>query len=127
MATKKFICQNCGAVNDVEITVQDLQDSNDDWLDCILPTGFEWSLPAGKISPAVGPAIYISGGGEQLSREDYCMKYGIDPEIALQFMRGKLLKSSAYMSLGSQAKERAKASVSRALKVNMADDDDWTA
>ena len=128
MATKKFICQNCGAVNVVDITAQDLTDpSDDDWLPCLLPTGFEWSLPAGKITPVVGDPIYISASGEQLSREDYLMKYNIDPEVAYQLMRGRISQSSAYMALGSQIRERAKASASRALKFSMADDDDWTA
>ncbi len=127
MVSKKFICQNCGAVNGVDITQQDLEENSDDWLPCTLPTGFEWALPAGVIQPTAGDPIYISGNGEQLSREDYCMKYGIDPEIALRFMRGKLIRSSAYMSLDSKARERAKAGISKALKFSMADDDDWTA
>ncbi len=128
MATKKFICNNCGAVNMAEITAQDLSDpSDDDWLPCVLPTGFEWSLPAGKITPVVGDPIYISGNGEQMSRDDYILKYNIDPEIAYQLMRGRITKSSAYTAMSSQMKERAKASVSRVLKLNTADDDDWTA
>ena len=128
MATKKFICNNCGAVNTAEITSQDLSDPNDDdWLPCVLPTGFEWTLPAGKITPVVGDPIYISASGEQLSRDDYILKYNIDPEIAYQLMRGRISQSSAYMALGSQIRERAKASASRALKFSMADDDDWTA
>ena len=128
MVTKKFICKNCGAVNEAQITAQDLSDpDNEDWLQCILPTGFEWALPAGKITPVVGDPIYISGNGEQMSRDDYILKYNIDPEIAYQLMRGRILKSSAYKALGSQMKERAKASVNQALKFSIADDEDWTA
>ena len=130
MVTKKFICKNCGAVNVAEITEKDLTgpgDDDDDWLNCVLPTSFEWSLPAGKITPLVGDPIYISAGGEQLSREDYLMKYNIDPEIAYQLMRGRIVRSYAYMASDSQKKGRARASASQAIKFSMIDDDDWTA
>lgn len=128
MVTKRFICKNCGAVNVAEITEKDLKGpDDDDWLNCVLPMSFEWSLPAGKITPLVGDPIYISAGGEQLSREDYLMKYNIDPEIAYQLMRGKILRSHIFMALDLQNKERARASASEALKFSMAADDDWTA
>ena len=83
--TKKIICKNCGVVN--EVSDQALAE-DDDWLPCILPEGFEWILPAGKITPIIGDPIYISGFGEQLSYQAYLDKYGIDPEIAYQLMRG---------------------------------------
>ncbi len=128
MVRKKFICNNCGAVNLIEITPEDLSDTNnDDWLQCVLPAGFEWALPAGKITPVVGDPIYITGNGEQMSRDDYILKYNIDPEIAYQLMRGRILKSPAYASMGSQINQRAKASVRRVMNFNLADDDDWTA
>jgi len=79
----KCICQNCGAVNLVE------PEPGEDWLECLLPQGFEWSLPAGKLSPAVGAPIYVDAHGNHLSREAYLVKYNIDPEIAYQNMRGK--------------------------------------
>ncbi len=128
MVTKRFICKNCGAVNVAKITEEDLKDPGAaDWLNCVLPSGFEWALPAGKITPIVGDPIYISAGGEQLSREDYLMKYNIDPEVAYQLMRGKIVRSHAYMAFESKKEERARASASNALKFSMADDDDWTA
>ena len=82
---KKFICRNCGVVN--VASEADLK-NNSDWLQCALPQGFEWILPAGKITPVIGEAIYISGMGEHLSREAYLNKHGIDPEIAYNLMRG---------------------------------------
>ncbi len=125
MAIKKFICKNCGVVNEAEITVEDLTENTNDWLSCTLPTGFEWILPAGKITPIVGDPIYISGNGEQLSRENYILKYDIDPEVAYQLMRERLMRNPAYRTLSSQNNEHAK--VAQALKFNMMDEDDWTA
>jgi hypothetical protein len=84
----KFICWNCGAVNIVdETSVGDKVE----WLDCLEPDGFEWKLPAGKITPVVGPEIYIAATGEHFSRGQYIKKYNIDPERAYKFMRSNRL------------------------------------
>jgi hypothetical protein len=90
----QFICKNCGAVNIPNIEAGAEHDwegpdwwKSHDWLDCLEPKGFEWKLPAGKITPVVGPAIYISATGEQLSRREYCRRFNLDPEIAYKFMR----------------------------------------
>jgi len=89
----KVICRNCGAVNIVNTAFGDDVDWKEmDWLDCLEPKGFEWKLPAGKITPVVGPAIYISATGEQLSREQYLNKYKLDPETAYKFMRARVSK-----------------------------------
>ena len=82
---KKIICKNCGAVN--EVSDQALAE-DDDWLQCALPEGFEWSLPAGKITPIIGDPIYISAMGENLSYQAFLDEYGVDPEIAYNLMRG---------------------------------------
>jgi len=89
---KKFICRNCGVVNEASDTTST---SSDDWLECTLPAGFEWCLPAGKITPVVGEAIYISGNGEQLTQEAYIDKYNLDPELAYILMRGKARSQTA--------------------------------
>jgi hypothetical protein len=89
---KKFICRNCGVVNEANDATLT---SSDDWLECSLATGFEWCLPAGKITPAVGEAIYISGNGEQLTQEAYIDKYKLDPELAYNLMRGKVQAQTA--------------------------------
>lgn len=89
---KKFICRNCGSVNEA---IEAALASSGDWLECTLPTGFEWCLPAGKIIPVVGEAIYISGNGEHLSQEAYLEKYNIDPELAYNLMRGKVQAQTA--------------------------------
>ncbi|MDD1761108.1 MAG: hypothetical protein LUQ59_02655 [Methanothrix sp.] len=101
---KKFICRNCGVVNEAEdATISD----SGDWLDCDLPTGFEWTLPAGKITPIVGDPIYISGNGEHLSQSEYLDKYKIDPEIAYKLMRGKASSQTASQLVSSQNLKKA--------------------
>ena len=57
---KKIICKNCGTVN--EVSDKSLAE-DDDWLQCALPEGFEWSLPAGKITPII---IHFRHGREPL-------------------------------------------------------------
>ncbi|OPY54131.1 MAG: hypothetical protein A4E49_01176 [Methanosaeta sp. PtaU1.Bin112] len=119
---KKFICNNCGALN--VATEADLK-SDGDWLKCTLPQGFEWILPAGKITPVIGEAIYISGLGEHLSREEYLNKHGIDPEIAYNLMRGNSGYRSASRNITeSSAKKTAIGTKKKAQ--NWLDEDDWT-
>ncbi|MCX6674817.1 MAG: hypothetical protein NTW84_00145 [Methanothrix sp.] len=120
---KKIICRNCGVVN--EFSLEQLQDEGDDWLECALPQGFEWILPAGKITPIMGSPIYISAMGEHLSREAYLSKYDIDPEIAYSLMRGRIGARSASKILSMPHK--GKAEFSSAMKSRILhDEDDWT-
>ena len=106
--TKKIICKNCGVVN--EVSDQALAEDDEDWLPCILPEGFEWNLPAGKITPIIGSPIYISGFGEQLSYQAYLDKYGIDPEIAYRLMRGNSRARSLAKTIIIQSQVGAQAS-----------------
>jgi formylmethanofuran dehydrogenase subunit C len=78
-----------------EVTVEG---DDGDWLGCDLPQGFEWKLPAGKITPVVGDPIYISSIGEQMSRAEYLVKYNVDPEVAYQMMRGTTLREQMRVS-----------------------------
>lgn len=124
---KKFICKNCGVVN--EVSMEALNDDEDDWLQCTLPEGFEWSLPAGKITPIVGDPIYISAVGEHLSYDQYLEEYNIDPEIAYNLMRGRMNAHTTRM-VNRQAGRLAKAKMQAGSKIrsqNWLDDDDWTA
>jgi hypothetical protein len=107
----KFICWNCGAVNMVnETSIGD----EVEWLDCLEPDGFEWKLPAGKITPVVGPEIYISATGEQLSRAQYIKKFNIDPERAYKFMRSnKYVPDNCHCD---KQQEAAKGSLSALIK-----------
>jgi len=119
---KKFICRNCGVVNEAS---EDSLESKSDWLTCTLPEGFEWILPAGKITPVTGDPIYISGIGDHLSYEAYFNKHGIDPEIAYRLMRGKSgYQSASGSSAGQPQMENQIRSKGRAQ--NWLDEDDWT-
>ena len=130
---KKFICRNCGVVNQAS---KEALAANGDWLQCILPTGFEWILPAGKISPIVGEPIYISGHGEHLSYEEYLNKYGIDPEIAYNLMRGRNVSRIFSQQLQSRESREGKSSrTGKSSKIvsddrkrdqSWLDEDDWT-
>jgi hypothetical protein len=119
---KKFICKNCGVVNEV---TDEAMTGSADWLDCTLPQGFEWILPAGKITPIVGDPIYISGFGEHLSRRAYLNKYGIDPEIAYNLMRGKVGVQTASKIVTNQNPKNASTG-SKIQSNKWLDDDDWT-
>jgi hypothetical protein len=125
---KKIICKNCGVVN--EVSLEALNDDEDDWLQCTLPEGFEWSLPAGKITPIVGDPIYISAVGEHLSYDQFLEEYNIDPEIAYNLMRGRMNAYTASRMINRQASKQAKAKMHVGSKIrsqNWLDDDDWTA
>ncbi len=127
---KKAICKNCGVVN--EINLDSLGDDSDDWLYCDLPTGFEWTLPAGKITPIYGDPIYISGLGEHLSRDAYILKYNIDPEIAYQMMRDRLHMRGTYRTpkiVDREKKESSRTVPAAAMATrshDLLDEDDWT-
>jgi len=84
--TGKIVCPSCGTCCEVDVSSQD-EDGN--WLGCIAPTGFEWSLPSGRIVPAIGDVIYVDALGNHLTRGAYMEKYSIDPEIAYNKMRDK--------------------------------------
>jgi hypothetical protein len=74
---KKFICPVCGAVNtvvpaDIGTAVQACG--------CLLPAGFEWKIPAGKIQTPFGDLYATADDGEQLSRLDWINDFGVDPK-----------------------------------------------
>jgi len=81
----KFRCKICGAPNSV---VSELNDSGEQACGCILPTGFEFSLPAGRIGNKITGYKYTSpDDGTPLTKEEYIVAFNIDPEIALEYMR----------------------------------------
>ncbi len=126
---KKAICKYCGVVN--EINIEQLSaESKSDWLYCDLPVGFEWNLPAGKITPVVGDPIYISGFGEHLSWEEYLLKYNIDPEIAYLRMRKRSEQAGKPQSASRNKKADPRLPIQVAARPvrthDLLDDDDWT-
>ncbi len=80
---KEFVCEDCGCVN-VTMTT-DLE--SDDAASCIPPTSFEWKLPAGQIGSPVSGYLYVTAQGSQLTKAEYIEAFGIDPEVALNYMR----------------------------------------
>lgn len=81
---KKIICPECGVVVEIDL---DEVDPEEEWLPCLLPEGFEWRLPAGKIEPVVGEVLYVDAIGKQYTRTQYIERYNIDPQIAFERMR----------------------------------------
>ncbi len=91
----KVVCPHCGTISEIK---EDQESENENWLECVLPTGFEWSLPSGKIKSAAGTIYYVDSIGNKMSREAYIEKYGIDPEIAYNNMHGE--KPKKVLKLG---------------------------
>jgi len=80
---KEFVCRICGAVNVVPLT----DGTYDEAAGCIPPTSFEWKLPAGCKETALGEKIFITAQGTEMSKKEYIDAFGLDPEIALGYMR----------------------------------------
>jgi len=83
----KVICPQCGTVSEIKE-----EQSSEDWLDCVLPNGFEWTLPAGKIEMITGTVFYIDAFGNKMTKEAYMNKYNVDPEVAYKNMRERSKK-----------------------------------
>lgn len=80
---KEFVCRICGAVNVIPLT----DGTAGEAAGCLPPTSFEWTLPAGVLTDAVGRKIYVTAQGSQMTKEEYIDAFGLDPEIALIYMR----------------------------------------
>ena len=79
---KEFVCKVCGGVNVVALT----DGTADQAGGCIAPTGFEWTLPAGVLDGPMGK-IFVTAQGSQMTKAEYIEAFGLDPEIALAYMR----------------------------------------
>lgn len=82
----KCKCPQCGTVSLADVK----EITEDGWLPCSVPGGFEWTLPSGKITPVVGAPIYVDAVGKQMSYQEFLDKYNVDPEIAYTKMRGSM-------------------------------------
>lgn len=87
---EEYVCKGCGAVN----VVPTFDGTGDAACTCLAPTSFEWQLPAGKLTGPKGP-IYITAQGSHMTKAKYIESFGLDPDIALEYMRS-----------GAAAKER---------------------
>lgn len=86
-AAARFQAASAASTRAQAATQPGMAEAEENWLGCIDPTGFEWSLPSGKITPIVGAPIYIDAYGDQYSQAAYQSKYGVDPEEAYTKMR----------------------------------------
>ncbi|NMC35381.1 MAG: hypothetical protein GYA36_23415 [Veillonellaceae bacterium] len=95
---KKFICKSCGAPNTPVANDPGTGDS----LPCILPTGFEWKLPAGVIGEGDNMMYVSPDDGVYLTRMEWISIYGYDPKAKLEDMRRRGQKGvPGYVNISS--------------------------
>jgi phage FluMu protein Com len=75
--SKIFICPRCGSVN--EVTWKNAGTA-DQACGCLLPTGFEWKLPAGEFQTPFG-LEYTTAEGKRMTRIEWIHDFGCDPKI----------------------------------------------
>ena len=110
----KTVCACCGAV--LELT--DLtSDEQENFLPCVLPTSFEWTLPAGRIVPVVGDPIYVDAFGHNLTKDEFMTQYNVDPEIAYQKMRAKVTKEPVPLGEIAKAETQSEEPKRKPLKL----------
>lgn len=83
--TVEATCPYCGSTNIIP-TDTDV-DVEEDWLQCLEPEGFEWSMPSGKKGNPVTGYTYVAANGDELTKNEYLDKYKMDPDVALEYMR----------------------------------------
>ena len=81
---KKFLCKSCGAPN---TPVSENYGTSDQACGCILPTGFEFKLPAGVIGEGKNLMYITPDNSETLTRIEWIECYGYDPKAKLEEMR----------------------------------------
>ncbi len=103
---KKFICKYCGAPN---TPVPETYGTSDQACGCILPTGFEWKLPAGCIGTEENPMYISPDDGIPLTRIEWIEIYGYDPKAKLAEMRRRGEEDvPGFFNTSSLGKRRAK-------------------
>lgn len=99
---KRFVCNNCGAVQDVPITGAGTFEAP---LTCLFPTGFEWTLPSGKVVDPSGKVMYKDAEGNQMTKIEFIDTFGCDPDIMLRKMREMGVKGvKGYKNLSTLGK-----------------------
>lgn len=83
-APKKFICQKCGVLNTPAL---ENAGTGDQAAGCLLPTGFEWKLPVGRIKTPTHELYITPDDGTQLTRLEWIEIFGYDPKIVWEKMR----------------------------------------
>ena len=107
---KKFLCKDCGCVNNPQ---PDTAGSGEEACGCILPTGFEWTLPVGEfhVPPTKdnpeGLLFATADDGEKLTLREWLEVFGSDPRILKDWMR-RMGKDgeSGYFNLSTLGRKR---------------------
>jgi phage FluMu protein Com len=81
--SKIFICPRCGAVNNVE---WETAGTGEQACGCLLPTGFEWKLPAGEFQTPFG-LEYTTANGDRMTRLEWIEDFGCDPKVLWENMK----------------------------------------
>jgi len=101
---KKFLCSHCGAPN---TPVSKDYGSSEQACGCLLPTGFEWKLPAGCIGDADNPMYVSPDDGIPLTRIEWIEIYGYDPKVKLAEMRRRGKEGvPVFMNLSTMGKKK---------------------
>lgn len=80
---KEFICSICGCVNVTVIKEEGAIQA----CGCLLPTSFEWTMPAGENGNPIVGYWYQSPSGTKMTRDEWIEAYHVDPHICLVWMR----------------------------------------
>ena len=87
---KKFLCKECGVVNTPH---DENYGSGEEACCCILPTGFEWTLPVGEfhVPPTAGNPegllFATADDGEKLTLREWLEAFGSDPRVLRNWMK----------------------------------------
>ena len=81
---KKFVCPECGVLNTPQPATAGTADQA---CGCILPTSFEWRLPAGEFETPEGPLFSTADDGTKLTLQEWIETFGSNPRIARAWMK----------------------------------------
>ena len=94
---KKFVCSTCGVLNTPATEMV-----ADEACGCILPTGFEWKLPAGEFDTPNGKLFSTADDGTMLTREEWISIFGSDPVIASEWMKKAKDGKPGFFKIGGK-------------------------
>lgn len=81
---KKFLCPVCGVLNTPK---SEDSGTGKNACGCLLPTGFEWTLPAGVVETPNGTFYASPDDGTLLSFDEWVAAFGSDPAKAKAWMK----------------------------------------
>ena len=103
---KKFVCSTCGALNTPR---SENVGTGSQACGCILPTSFEWRLPAGEFDTPEGLLFSTADDGEKLTLQEWIEAFGSDPRIARAWMKKMGIEGKpGHVNLSTLGKRKAK-------------------